>query len=266
MITGRDLANQHMADTYRQLKDEAVSYVDAAIPAPPFAFSNETDPAYLPGIRTTWGAAQAALANIDQLLGDMANELAIEAASNGDYTPAAQQTRRAAIISNYTAKLTEQRTAATASLNRIITAITTAALPQRPQPEDVLQEAKLAGLKDDVRMLLGNCDTGETGDKLASYLSSALDNGDALAAWLIAGSGWVAMYLQGRFDGHDLTIAQGDVDVRIANALDQRSGTDEMAVARTLYRKLTDGQRGCVCLLTITSGFLTNLITNLTEW
>lgn len=93
------------------------------------------------------------------------------------------------------------------------------ALPQRPKPtysyDAVTQEAELAGRKNDLRMLLDRIDRNETPARMAELLEKAVKSGDALGAWLLAGSDWPGMYLESR--GLDLGEYQG----RVAAVLDR---------------------------------------------
>ncbi|MBB2894567.1 hypothetical protein [Flexivirga oryzae] len=255
--------------TYQQVKTESIDYIDGAIPPRPLPLVtiDQDEPAYLPKIRADWATAKTALAAIDQVMSDMANALATEQATNSQYTPQAQQTRKASILASYTAQLTAQRTTASRVLQQMVTTAADAALPPRPQPEDVVQLARIAGLKEDLQMLLANCtEPDQFVGKIRDYLTDALANDDALTTWFVAGGGWLSLWIRSHYDGHEATYAQASLDQAIGAVLDQHATQGGLGEARALYRKLADPQRGCTSLLTLLGGFFTQVVDDLTSW
>jgi hypothetical protein len=122
--------------------------------------------------------------------------------------------------------------------DEILSGLREASLPARPEPQDAAQEAKLAGLKTDLRMVLDSYPSDALAGPVGERLSSALDRGDALLSWLLASSGWMRDYLVSRRAEDSAASVVAAVDA----ALDAQHGLG--ARVRRLYRALADPQDG----------------------
>lgn len=156
------------------------------------------------------------------------------------FTPAARRAEVAKVVGEAQAAcralLDTMRTQADA-VDRKLVAL---GVPARPTPVDATQEAHLAALKSDLRMVLDRLpDATSVVNRLVRALGDAIAAGDDLAVWLLAGSGWPALYLE-RFGEPGPFVAS--LEAETAELLD-RTGSGDVAVARELLGVLR-GQRG----------------------
>ena len=117
------------------------------------------------------------------------------------------------------------------------------ALPRRPQGDVVAQEAELAGKKADMRMVLDKCHSGQVTAKMAELLERAVQQGDALGAWMLTASDWPALYLESR----DLSL--GEYQGRTAQVLEGYDVPEATEARRKLaFVNSTKGLHGLMML------------------
>jgi hypothetical protein len=104
------------------------------------------------------------------------------------------------------------------------------ALPQRPEAtfshNQTAQEAMLAGLKADYRLVLDRTEPGQVPVKLVELFGRAAQSGDELGAWLLSASDWPGLYLESR--GRDTEEWRGRLD----QAMEEHEWPEEMQEAR----------------------------------
>lgn len=68
-------------------------------------------------------------------------------------------------------------------------------LPQKPKEID---QGELLNVKADLQMLLNSLEPRKAMQRMATFLSESIKNGNVLTAWLLSGSGWPQLYLESR--------------------------------------------------------------------
>ena len=251
-----------LLDTYQSMVFESRARVNNALPA--FAGS---EPHALTVIRNEWRTAGTALDSIDSLFDQLAEALWAEY-TNSDLTDQARNTRAQSVITQYRAVFDAQAQAASTSLTSVLETAAKACQPARPQPEDALQEARIAGIKSDLTMLLANrVEAGALVEEVGEYLTAALNRDDKLAVWVVAGSGWLDLYIRARGeDEYFVTAATASLDQVVGRRLDSQPSADPAFDLRQLNRVLSDPQRGVQAILTVLGGFAVNVFNDLAEW
>jgi hypothetical protein len=246
---------------------ESRARVDAAIPRVSGLLITPPEPAAVGVIRTDWRGACTALDGIDQLFDQIGEALWAEY-TNSDLTDQARNTRVQSVITQYRAVFDAQSQAASGALTGVLQAAAKASAPPRPQPEDALQEARIAGIKSDLTMLLASRDeAGALVAEVDEYLARALASGDKLAVWVVAGSGWLDLYIRSRDeDQYFATQATGLLDQAVSTRLDSQPSADPAFDLRQLNRVLSDPQRGAQSILTILGGFAVQVFDDLAGW
>lgn len=146
--------------------------------------------------------------------------------------PAAARERANSIVAETRAVADGALAAMRADARSILAAVEPLARPARPEPADVVQEARLAGIKSDVTMALAGLDAAATVARLVRFAADAVADGDALMLWVVASSGWPALYLE-RFDPPWTAV----FEERLAEVLD-RDATGDVAAARRVLAEL----------------------------
>jgi hypothetical protein len=247
-----------MLTTYTKLTADVVARVGEALEV--YREDRSPDAPSLASVRTTWAAVPDQLAAINATRVSLGDRIA-SIASDYDLTPAARDRQIEAVAD--VAWIAVKRAAADIEA-RVATMLDTtkaAIYPTRPEPADAAQEARLAGIKADVRMA---CDPLADGEKVLervkTLLARALANGDDLAGWLLAASDWTPDYLESRGFGLQVPALRAAVDQVIErNAPDRRP-------AITLYRALSDRQRGLPTLQALLGGVLAQVFDQTRTW
>lgn len=248
-----------MLDTYRKLSGAVVELGQAHLPKTnPFA--NEEDPSYLRKAKAEWQPIPGKLAQIDDTLTHLGelifqistNDRLTEDARSNDIAAAAQASR--AIIDAATTDVKARTTA-------ILEALRAAAYPARPEPADATQEARLAGIKGDLRMVWDAIgDDHNIVTTMTNSLRRAIGDDDALTTWLLTSTHWPDDYLQAR--GAEIRLPQWNAEV--ASTLDSVTPAS-LGDARRIYRQLSDGRDG-LPLLNILFNQLTGIVNDLSTW
>lgn len=142
------------------------------------------------------------------------------------------------------------------------------ALPTRPEPQDVAQEARLAGIKSDLQLLTSTVTTrGDFLDRLADRLRVAAADQDELATWLLC-SDWPLGILAPSVGFTDADTDQawlrGMWNQQIVDILAPASA--DMANAIAIYQALDDPSNGLAAIVVATGGFLRSVLNDIADY
>lgn len=248
-----------MLDTYRKLSGTVVELGQAHLPKTnPFA--NQEDPDYLRKAKSEWQPVPGKLEQIDSTLTHL-GELIFQISTNDRLTEDARREDIAGAVQASRAIIDAATEDVKARTTAILDALRAAAYPARPQPADATQEARLAGIKGDLRMVwdaIGDDDNIVV--TMTNSLRRAIGDDDALTTWLLASTHWPEDYLQAR--GAEIRLSQWHAAV--ASTLDSVTPAS-LGDARHIYRQLSDGRDG-LPLLNILFNQLTGIINDLSNW
>lgn len=141
-----------------------------------------------------------------------------------------------AMIARVTTDADDELARATSLVDDIKRSIAALVLTPRPKPADATQEAALAGLKTDVRMVLDGAPDNDVITRLLGLVEKFLADDDQLAVWLLTTTDWPELYLASRAIDAQLFTLQ------LPDAL-APYGNDEQRDARRVLQHL-DGPRG----------------------
>lgn len=239
-------------DTYRKLVHQLVENINPLI-------ATGYDSPLPTGVWTLWRPVPGLFQQIDQALntcGEYIFAIAIDAHRSEQGKTAAIDQSVAA--TNHT--ITTARTSILTATGEILDQMRTAAYPARPGPADATQEAVLASLKTDLRMLWERYEDGDLVDAMADSLSRAIGDHDDLAVWLLASSRWPEDYLTSR--GEDANcVAWGDEVAGILN----RTSPAAIAATRRIYLALSDGRNG-LPLANVLLNWVTSITSEIAQW
>lgn len=249
-----------MLDTYRNLVGEVLDRGRGLLTSSVLRSENEKDSAALRRAKTEWQPIPRLLQQIDDAvvtLGENVFTISLDdrltpEAKGNDIEAAAHATK--ALVSTNADDIRGRVT-------RILDVLRADAYPARPLPADAIQEAQLAGIKGDLRMVWDSVtDDSDFIGAMSSSLRRAIGDGDALSTWLLASTHWPEDYLKSR--GAEVRVASWQHEV--ATVLDGLSPTD-LGAARRTYRLLADGRDGLPLLATMFNE-LGQIIDDLTNW
>lgn len=144
----------------------------------------------------------------------------------------------------------------------IVAGLRTAAFPSRPAGDVSAQEATLAGIKNDLRMVLdAQPDENAIVETGMQLLGRAIADGDQLATWLLASSHWPEDYLASR----GAPIGRRLWDGRVAEVLNGAT-PPELAETRRVYRLVSDGRTGLPVLDVLFNSTLPPILEQITGW
>jgi hypothetical protein len=146
-----------------------------------------------PELRRFTDAVQAAL---DAL--QTGTTAAATAHGQAQYVPAERSRRAAEALTEARTGFDRSHAAAGAALDEVTRLVRAAGLPPRPAPADAAQEAALANVRADMRMILDAVPAGQLAERIVELTGEAAANRDALTTWLLAGSPWAGRYLASR--------------------------------------------------------------------
>lgn len=247
-------------DAYRNLSGNVLDRAGGLLTKSYLLSDNEATPEYLRQAKDQWQFVPSQLAAIEtaiEALGEVVLEISFDsrrsAQAKADDLAAATATARAAINAATSDVLTR--------VTRILDVLRTAAYPARPGAADAAQEARLAGVKGDLRMVWDSVKAD--GDLLSSIIESlqrSLGDGDDLQTWVIASTRWPEDYLRSR--SAELHIPQ--LQAEIAAALDAHTPR-QLTEARRAYSVIADGRDG-LPLLEVLFNHLDDIVTDLASW
>lgn len=243
-----------LLNTYRALVDQVVEQVGTAVrDAPslsPYA-----------GIYLAWRPVPNQLAEIDQhvlLLG----EQIFQTVADQRLTDPAKSDQIATATADARTAVENLSTSVLGTADTMLSTVKELAFPKRPTPVDAAQEATLAGVKSDLRMVWDPTpDPDDILDAMGRSLSRSLTEGDQLATWLLASSHWPEDYLTSRGFPDRLS----PWEQKVAQLLNTATPED-LTTARNLYRVLADPQRGLPVLEQLLNGVIFTVIEDLAGW
>lgn len=249
-----------MLDTYRKLVGEVV---DRAAPllAKSFLISeNQKDSPALARAKTDWTPVPKLLEEIDEAVRAL-GEAVFTISTDGRLADAARAEDIATAAAGTKTLVSTKTADIKARTSRILDGLRTDAYPARPQPADATQEARIAGIKADLRMVWDPVtDDSAFVPTMAASLRRAIGDEDALTTWLLASTHWPEDYLTSR--GADLRVPVWQDEV--ATVLDALSPAN-LGDARRTYRLLADGRDG-LPLLDVLFNQLERIIGDVAEW
>jgi len=259
---------------YRDLVAQCSANINDALPGTSF-LGDETVPEPVRPAVTKWGSAKKSLADIDKAFFELGDALQLILVSDGRTEQWRGEQSRSTVatfgklIAVAAATVQDKSSAALDIARR-------AALPQRPNPQDAAQEARIAGIKSDVLLLTSSImaadgtegDTDRLIDLLADALTTAVSDKDALTTWVLAGSGWVnGPFLKSRQWPQGVDAVGYFWDERTSEILaGQSAARTNLAACVEIYRDLSDPRVGVPALHVATGGFLTSIVKSLETW
>lgn len=249
-----------MLDMYRNLSGDVVELGRGLLSKSFLVSENEKDSPALSRAKSEWQQVPRLLEQIDRAIVDLGETIfavSTDSRLNDDAkrddigsAASATQTLISANVEDIQGRVT-----------RILDGLRAAAYPARPLPADATQEARLAGIKGDLRMVWDAVtDDGDFVPAMGASLRRSLGDGDELTTWLLASSRWPEDYLRSR--GAELRIPMWEGEVAII--LDSLSPAD-LSDARRIYRSLADGRDG-LPLLNVLFARLAGIINDLARW
>lgn len=245
-------------DTYRKLVADLRSTVAPALHQP----SNAGGPLAPVEARNLWAPIPQLLEQIDSDLWTLGEQIVRTNANTR-----LSDSGRAETITEMATAVRQRIESATADVlsrtQQILTITKATALPSRPGPQDAAQEAALAGIKADLRMLWDPKASDELSGLMRRSLGRAIGEDDRLTTWLLASSNWPLDYLESRG-----RAAQGQTQAWpeiVAAELDAGGGSASLSDARRTYRLLADGRSG-LPVLRVLFAQLRPILDDLADW
>ncbi|MFC8731568.1 hypothetical protein ACFT5B_03825 [Luteimicrobium sp. NPDC057192] len=240
MTTTYQLGSSPMLDAFRKIAGTVTETVSSALSNVPFSLT-EPGPTALRAAATAWTPVPSAVQAIDATLTRVGKDV-FNTATDRNLSAEGKAAQLQVVVS-------AARTTIEVETNTILTAATkvqstllAVAYPARPNPQDAAQEARLAGIKADLRMVLDPTGPGELGARAGALLTRAIADKDTLTTWLLASSRWPEDYFVSR--GADVALAGWPSTVSSnLNGID-----DDLRDVRRAYAAVTQPQRGLPAL------------------
>lgn len=182
----------HELDQLRTVIERGVAALRQTIPEP--APGNPATASVARGVlqRVTdsWARAEDALAALTGRVATIRQDPRL--------TPEARSTDVRAAVQQVRDVVDDELGTIERELGRLADRLRRETLPARPQPEDAAQEAALANLKTDLRMVLDATPASGLVHELLELLAQYQAANNQLAVWLLAVSDWPALYLRSR--------------------------------------------------------------------
>ena len=247
-----------LLSTYDRLTAALVDTVNAALEQ--YRRDRGPDGPSLAKVRTTWRPVPDQLDGIDEARATLAEDI-LAVATNGDLTQDARDRQIETLADVAWVRIKTAVADIHTRAQTMLDATRAAIYPARPEPADAAQEARLAGLKTDLRMSLDPVDDdNRVVDIIKARLARALTSRDDLAAWLLACSDWPADYLCARDFDHQLPALAAAVDSAVAES------TPDAEPGVSLYRTLAHPREGLPLLDTLLGGVLTQVFDEVKAW
>ncbi len=247
---------------YRDLVAQCSANIDDALPRATYLGDATVPEAVRPAV-TKWTSAKKALTDIDAAfyqLGDALQLILLDDTRNEAWK--GDQSR--STVASFGKRITSAASTVQDKASAALDIARRAALPQRPGPQDTAQEARIAGIKSDVLLLVSNTkDADKLLNLLAGVLTEAMATKDALTMWVLAGSGWVSGPLLESRDPQASDVIRYQWDQRSSQVL---AGKGDLVACLEIYRDLADPQRGVPALLVACGGFLSSILRDVETW
>lgn len=257
-----------LLDAYRNLTGTVIANVDPILGATrsPYLVNQSQPNTGLPSSVTNfWGPVPSSITAIDETLRNL-GETIFQIITDQRFTSDAknQMLREAATAARST--ITATTTDILDRVNQILDRGREAAYPSRPTPVDALQEATIAGIKGDLRMLWDSAAADIIGpdglvNLMIDSLSRAIGDRDGLTIWLLASSRWPEDYIRSRRIPDAIPSYQSLVD----STLDGLAPDDDLALTRRSYSIIADARSGLPALQ-IAFAQLTPIIDDTASW
>ncbi len=239
--------------TYTALRVRVAANVDSVLPKATYIGQSSKEPAALKQARLYWDMAVKALNSIESAI-NAASRGAVAVAVDPDLNSEARSRKISEVADGARAQLAGLTEQAIGSLKKVLDILQSAGFPARPQPETAVQEAKLAGLKSDLRMMLDPEVHEAITERLDSLLTRAVAEGDDLLVWLLVSTHWVEDYLKARREDLEVLRWAHVSSTRL------RSFDDGLSEVRSAYVTLSDPQQGIPVLEVLLASTLPNLL------
>jgi hypothetical protein len=206
---------------------------------------------------SAWASAHRTLDELPDVLASFTQQLArLDARS--DLTTEARTERANTILDGTLIAVNALTAAVQTQLARIDAYLTPGAQPAKPG-NDAATEARIAGAKADVVMLLTNApaDARTLAVRLADRLTRAIRTGDDVTAWLLGTSTWPVDFVQSRCPDDEPDRVDTVVTGTLATALDAATGTSYAEVRQ--IKRVVDSSDGAV-RLTVALGQLPGIV------
>lgn len=247
-------------DAYRDLSGNVVELAAPLLAKSFLVSENEQDPPYLRTAKNEWQPIPRLLQQIETALTGL-GEAIVQISFDGRLSPEAKRDDLAAATAAARLQINGATAEITTRADRIVEVLRTAAFPARPGVADAAQEARISGLKADLRMVWDPVGADqELVQAITESLQRSIGDDDELQSWLIASTRWPEDYLRSRGAEHYIELLQQD----IATTLDSHSPAN-LTQARRLYRTLSDGRYGLPVLASL-FGHLDGIVDDLAAW
>jgi hypothetical protein len=220
----------------------------------------------LRGVRNLWSAVPDSLDTIADTLEDLGEGI-VEAYTNRSLSAAGQAEAVDKLVTKVRRKIEAASGDVQTRVRQILNDLRNATFPDRPDGDQAGQEAALAGIKSDLKMVCDPTTLEDVPDRLATRLRRALTENDALTAWLLASTRWPHDYIESRSGpgGHQQTATQGLYDAKVAEIMTSE-GDPGLIAARRAYRALADAKSGVPLLELLLRQQLPQVLDELAGW
>lgn len=246
-----------MGEAYVTIIERARAEIGAYLDDPSY-----TAPAPIRQASATWRAATATLDRIPPVLSSLAERVQ-RIAADRDLTDQAVAERITAAAAEAQKRVAQLADEVRDRLTRMVDTLRRAVVPARPG-ETAADEARIAGVKTDLRMVLDAAPATPTvlADRIAELLERAMRDGDQHTVYVLAATHWPADYVAAR-DPAGAEGAEQLIAARVDQVLD-RYADGEVAEVRRVYRAVTSASG--VNAITVALAQLPSLIGGVSKW
>ncbi len=220
--------------------------------------------------RAAFGADLETLGRIGDIFNDMQavfdavemgqNELSTVQLANPDLNQDALKRKKQAIVNKAATDATAARDRARATTDRLEAKFKAATMPKLPGSKDLAaQQAALAGLKADYKMLFDSVHVAALADAMLSELKNRVEVRDELAVYLLGSDRWPELYLRSR--GQDM--AAYDYSMSAAQMVSPLLAESVAVQARLLRQINMPGRDGIRAVLANVDSFLAGMLPEL---
>ncbi|GAA4853328.1 hypothetical protein GCM10023221_36600 [Luteimicrobium xylanilyticum] len=235
-----------MLNALRQVSATVINTVSGALPDAPTSYpSTDRGKEALRQAGLAWAPVPGLISQMETALSSAATDI-LAVATNRDLTPEAKSRQVGQLVDTARSNINGLADSAVSAGARVLDVLRAAAYPPRPQPEDAIQEARLAGIKADLRMVLDpvSANGDDLARRLGDLLGRAVADGDDLTTWVLASSHWPDDYLASR--GADMAMSTWPS--LVSSQLDGITSDTGLRDVRRAYARVSQPQRGIPAL------------------